>query len=70
MRVNKEMLNTQVEWLNNMLVNRGVEHTLHIERFNGFTWVKNDIGETIAVGTPLEVYNQIEVVIRVMYSVK
>lgn len=70
MRVNKEMLNTQVEWLNNMLVNRGVEHTLHIERFNGFTWVKNDIGETIAVGTPLEVYNQIEVVISVMYSVK
>lgn len=70
MRVNKDMLNTQVEWLNNMLVNRGVEHTLHIERFNGFTWVKNDIGETIAVGTPLEVYNQIEVVISVMYSVK
>lgn len=70
MRVNRQMLNAQLEWLNNMLVNRGVEHTLHIERFNGFTWVKNDIGEAIAVGTPLEVYNQIEVVISVMYSVK
>ena len=70
MRVNRQMLNVQLEWLNNMLVNRGVEHTLHIERFNGFTSVKNDIGETIAVGTPLEVYNQIEVVISVMYSVK
>nr|DAI17686.1 MAG TPA: hypothetical protein [Caudoviricetes sp.] len=70
MRISKECLNTQIEWLNKMLVNRGVEHTLHIERFNGFTWVKNDIGETIAVGTPLEVYNQIEVVISVMYSVK
>ena len=70
MRISKEQLNTQIEWLNNMLVNRGVEHTLHIERFNGFTWIKNDIGETIAVGTPLEVYNQIEVVISVMYSVK
>lgn len=70
MRVNRQMMNEQVEWLNNMLVNRGAEHTLHIERFNGFTWVKNDIGETIAVGTPLEVYNQIEAVISVMYSVK
>lgn len=70
MRVNRQMLNAQLEWLNNMLVNRGVEHTLHIERFNGFTLVKNDIGETIAMGTPLEVYNQIEVVISVMYSVK
>lgn len=70
MRVSKEELSKQIEWLNKMLVNRGVEHTLHIERFNGFTWVKNDIGETIAVGTPLEVYNQIEVVISVMYSVK
>lgn len=70
MRISKGQLNMQIKWLNNMLVNRGVEHTLHIERFNGFTWVKNDIGETIAVGTPLEVYNQIEVVISVMYSVK
>lgn len=70
MRISKERLNTQIEWLNKMLVNRGVEHALHTERFNGFTWVKNDIGETIAVGTPLEVYNQIEVVISVMYSVK
>ena len=69
MRISKERLNMQIEWLNKMLVNRGVEHTLHIEKFNGFTWVKNDIGETIAVGTPLEIYNQIEVVISVMYSV-
>ena len=69
MRINKERLNTQLEWLNKMLINRGVEHTLHIERFNGFTWVKNDIGETITVGTPLEVYNQLEVVISVLYSV-
>lgn len=70
MKVNRQMMNEQFEWLNNMLVNRGVEHTLHIERFNGFTYVKNDIGETIALGTPLEVYNQIEVVINVMYSLK
>ena len=69
MRINREKLNTQVEWLNKMLVNRGVEHTLHIERFNGSTWVKNDIGETIAVGTPLEVFNQLEVAISVLYSV-
>lgn len=70
MRISKECLNAQIEWLNKMLVNIGAEHTLHIERFNGFTWVKNDIGKTIAVGTPLEVYNQIEAVISVMYSVK
>lgn len=69
MRINRQTLNAQIEWLNNMLVSRGTEHTLHIEKFNGFTWVKNDIGETITVGTPLEVYNQIECVIRVLYSI-
>ena len=69
MRVNREELNKQVEWLNKMLVNRRAEHTLHIERFNGYTWVKNDIGETIALGTPLEVFNQLKVTINVLYSV-
>ena len=69
MRVNREKLNTQVEWLNKMLVNRRIQHTFHIERFNGYTYVKNDIGETIAVGTPLEVFNQLKVAIKVLYSV-
>lgn len=69
MRVNREKINIQVEWLNKTLVNRGVQHTLHVERFNGYTWVKNDMGEIIAVGTPLEVFNQLEVAIKVLYMV-
>lgn len=69
MRVNREMLNVQIEYINDMLVHTGVKNVLHIERFNGLTWVKNDIGETIAVGAPREVYNQLHVVRRILYSI-
>lgn len=40
MRVNREMLKEQIECLNDILVSRGAENVLHIERFNGLTWVK------------------------------
>ena len=69
MRVNREMLQAQIDCINDMLVHIGVKHVLHIERFNGLTWVKNAIGETIAVGAPREVYNQLHVVRRILYRI-
>lgn len=69
MRINKEMLKVQIEGLNKLLVDRGVKRTLHIARFNGLTYVKDIYGNTIAVGTPLEVYNQMSVVSRILYNI-
>lgn len=47
----------------------GAESKLHIERFNGYTWIKNAEGETIAGCTPAEVYEQLAVVRNVLYSI-
>lgn len=69
MRVNKEMLRVQIENLNKLLIDMGVKRTLHIARYNGLTYVKDIYGNTIAVGTPLEVYNQMFVVSRILYNI-
>lgn len=40
MRVNSEMLSVRITTLNRMLGLIGAESKLHIERFNGYTWIK------------------------------
>lgn len=69
MRVNSEMLSVHITTINRMLELIGAESKLHIERFNGYTWIKTQRGETIAVGTPAEVYKQLAVVRNVLYSI-
>lgn len=67
MRVTRKELEERVTYVNIYLKETSKKNELHLEYFNGYTWLKDMNGNTIYVGTPKEVNEHLYTILRTFW---
>lgn len=68
MRVTKEMLENQVNWLNKQLEKHGMKYQL--THYNGYYHLETMGHSSIVVGTPKHVYEHIGTIRQVLWHIE
>lgn len=69
MRVTRDMLNKQVEFLNKQVFNHNTKIRFQLERYNGYVHLTDMGHNNIIVGTPKEVYEHIGTMRQLLWKI-